>query len=468
MTEIHTIVINRGPSGGGGGGGSAVAAGTGITVTGTDPRVIAADFGTGAGKVLEATQTAIGLALAGLTGIVRASAGALTAAGLSKEEIEAALGPLASGFVRSAGGVLSAAGLSKAEVEASLGLTTAGVVRSTAGTGALFVDGVLKGDLAAGGVAGDRLEIAPGGTTMQWTTPTVYAPSGAQYITLATDGGLSAERTLAATDGLTLTDGGANGAATLRWGAAFGDLTSGAVVNTLTNVGTITTGAATRIGIGSSPSALIGRIGFPTTSVAIGFRNQANNGDVAAMSMNSGNFLFLGADASGNNNPPQTRLFATSNVDFIINTATALSVNTSQVVWYKNLCMFYEGLTGDVVWFTQAKNSDVACSDTYVRGQGPFGTATGTNRKPGDVIIESRTPSNGGTTRGRVVLRVDTSDVLAADKDTAGVIRLRINTPTQTTVGAAGGASALPATPTKYIKITDVTGTDYVIPAYTP
>jgi hypothetical protein len=35
----------------------------------------------------------------------------------------------------------------------------------------------------------------------------------------------------------------------------------------------------------------------------------------------------------------------------------------------------------------------------------------------------------------------------------------------QTTVGAAGGASALPATPTKYIKVT-VAGTDYVFPAY--
>jgi len=38
--------------------------------------------------------------------------------------------------------------------------------------------------------------------------------------------------------------------------------------------------------------------------------------------------------------------------------------------------------------------------------------------------------------------------------------------PSQTTVGAAGSASALPANPTKYIKITDETGTQLVIPAY--
>jgi len=37
----------------------------------------------------------------------------------------------------------------------------------------------------------------------------------------------------------------------------------------------------------------------------------------------------------------------------------------------------------------------------------------------------------------------------------------------QTTVGAAGGASALPATPTKFLKVVDSAGTTLVIPAYT-
>lgn len=36
----------------------------------------------------------------------------------------------------------------------------------------------------------------------------------------------------------------------------------------------------------------------------------------------------------------------------------------------------------------------------------------------------------------------------------------------QTTVGAAGGASALPATPTKYFKVVDSAGTTLIIPAY--
>src|SRR5260370_34340802 len=37
----------------------------------------------------------------------------------------------------------------------------------------------------------------------------------------------------------------------------------------------------------------------------------------------------------------------------------------------------------------------------------------------------------------------------------------------QTTVGAAGGAAALPATPSKYIKVKS-NGVNYVIPAYLP
>lgn len=42
---------------------------------------------------------------------------------------------------------------------------------------------------------------------------------------------------------------------------------------------------------------------------------------------------------------------------------------------------------------------------------------------------------------------------------------LALNDTTQTTVGAAGGASALPATPTGYQTVT-IDGTEYVFPFY--
>lgn len=50
--------------------------------------------------------------------------------------------------------------------------------------------------------------------------------------------------------------------------------------------------------------------------------------------------------------------------------------------------------------------------------------------------------------------------------DAAGIPRWTATANQQTTVGAAGGASALPATPTKYLKVKDSAGTTLVVPAY--
>lgn len=49
-----------------------------------------------------------------------------------------------------------------------------------------------------------------------------------------------------------------------------------------------------------------------------------------------------------------------------------------------------------------------------------------------------------------------------------GILQWNVAGNQQTTVGAAGGASALPATPTKYLKVFDSGGTTLVIPAYAP
>lgn len=50
--------------------------------------------------------------------------------------------------------------------------------------------------------------------------------------------------------------------------------------------------------------------------------------------------------------------------------------------------------------------------------------------------------------------------------ENTGVPRWNATANQQTTVGAAGAASALPATPTKYLKVKDSAGTVLVIPAY--
>lgn len=92
----------------------------------------------------------------------------------------------------------------------------------------------------------------------------------------------------------------------------------------------------------------------------------------------------------------------------------------------------------------------------------------------GDVQITSGSKGGGGTSHGAVVIGSGGTQLLrcqdgvstigdVSNNTTASVI---LHGPTGTTVGAAGAASALPATPDKYLKIL-VGATTYVLPLYT-
>ena len=81
----------------------------------------------------------------------------------------------------------------------------------------------------------------------------------------------------------------------------------------------------------------------------------------------------------------------------------------------------------------------------------------------GDAII------NGELTIEDIAIRANniTTNVSNANVRIApsGTGTLELDIPTQTTVGPAGGASAIPASPDLYIKI-NVGGNEYVIPAF--
>jgi len=84
-----------------------------------------------------------------------------------------------------------------------------------------------------------------------------------------------------------------------------------------------------------------------------------------------------------------------------------------------------------------------------------------------DVVLESNGTGSVvldqvSVTDNKITTHVSNAD-LQLDTDGTGLID--ILTPTQTTVGSAGGANALPATPTGYIKI-KIAGTTRVIPFY--
>lgn len=126
-----------------------------------------------------------------------------------------------------------------------------------------------------------------------------------------------------------------------------------------------------------------------------------------------------------------------------------------------------------VAWSQAARTTDAACAGFTITTQAPFASATGTNRTPGTLTLAVPAAAAGGTA-GKISFAPGGTERgywdgggqlhVGADADTTG-INLRLNGASQTTVGAAGGATALPGTPTGYVKV-NIKGTDFVIPYY--
>jgi hypothetical protein len=94
-----------------------------------------------------------------------------------------------------------------------------------------------------------------------------------------------------------------------------------------------------------------------------------------------------------------------------------------------------------------------------VGGAATFSTATVSNTlQAGLLVVDSNISLNGN----KIFTQLSNSDI---DLDPSGTGTVNLRVPTQSTVGAAGGASALPATPTGYAKF-KIGDTEYVIPYY--
>lgn len=110
---------------------------------------------------------------------------------------------------------------------------------------------------------------------------------------------------------------------------------------------------------------------------------------------------------------------------------------------------------------TVFQNNGTTSSNPYIRSNGSY------------VVLESRTNANGG---GIYIANDNAADVYIGvaggnqyfyAPNFNSVAPNWVTSLSQTTVGAAGAASALPATPAGYVKI-KVNGTNLVIPAYNP
>jgi hypothetical protein len=112
---------------------------------------------------------------------------------------------------------------------------------------------------------------------------------------------------------------------------------------------------------------------------------------------------------------------------------------------------------------------DTAPSNTSMKSRMVFSTNTGAG-----LVDHVTLDSNGVLTvntfsSGSIQITENTITTLASNDDIvfdpSGTGTVEFIVPEQTSVGSAGFASALPATPAKYFKIR-LNGTEYVIPAY--
>lgn len=132
--------------------------------------------------------------------------------------------------------------------------------------------------------------------------------------------------------------------------------------------------------------------------------------------------------------------------------------------------------TGDGILFRQ-NSLDVF----VVKGSGLVGIGVAVSATPSGMLdIRPKDASTRGLfirafASGASIMELrDSADVAQLDVDNAGRIRWKLAprwndaTLTQSTVGAAGGASAPPATPVEWIKVVTPGGSTRVIPAYLP
>ena len=118
-------------------------------------------------------------------------------------------------------------------------------------------------------------------------------------------------------------------------------------------------------------------------------------------------------------------------------------------------------VTGDVKLSTINTAADtltIGGATTFSNSVNVVGLTASATINADNVIVDSNISLNGN----KLFTRLSNSDI---DIDPSGTGTVNLRVPTQSGVGAAGGATNVPAAPTTYLKI-KVNGTEYVIPAF--
>lgn len=187
-----------------------------------------------------------------------------------------------------------------------------------------------------------------------------------------------------------------------------------------------------------------------SSSVAVGYAALASQ-------KNAANNVAIGTNAGTNVTTGGTNVFVGRDAGLTVTTDNATTTATGQVV------IGYQAGQGSATAVSQ-----ITAVGHRAVANGSWATAIGANTSAG---------GSGAIANGCVAIGTDNTgagaQATAANEFALGTANhnvrvagyLRLDRE-QTTVGAAGAASALPTAPTKYLSVKDSTGTEYVFPVY--
>jgi len=194
------------------------------------------------------------------------------------------------------------------------------------------------------------------------------------------------------------------------------------------------------------------------TTMGDSFKHQMGDGDDFKI-YHDGSHSYISDEGTGNLN-----LQADNNINILNNAGTEFKAqfitNGAVNLFYDNSKKFETVTAGvDITGDLNVDTINTGGQALSVGGTATFTNATVTTTlAAGLLVVDSNISLNGN----KLFTQLSNSDI---DLDPAGTATVNLRVPEQTTVGSAGGASAVPASPTKYIKI-KVNGTEYVIPAF--
>lgn len=335
-----------------------VAAGSGVTVTEAPPNTytVAADFGSGAGKVLQATKAAIETVLAFGSGFVKATAGVLTVAALAASDIPAPAGDVTGTYAATT--VVNLTG-SAGLVTVPTANITFGATPATSGTLRFTDGGSLRAD--NGGGTSSSINIASwslgtvtfggatntvahvhnvktAGTHTFQVNSTLCATIGAGFVSIGSAAVAAAgDLRLSATGSIKALNGSSADINVISCSA--GIFTYGGTVNTGMVYGTSTSGthtfqvnAVTAIQVGASTAAsattmaATGCVRFRNGDLMLTMRNTGDSADLPILSSPAANTIHIGTGITPAAGGAAIKIFSSSTgIQLFPNTATAAS-----------------------------------------------------------------------------------------------------------------------------------------------